>query len=872
PPPPPPPPLSSITASNRILAQALSSGVSYHHPLSHHPNSHPHYLHSDGSGISLRGAHALQVGGQLRAVPGSGGLTFERADHLLPTEDVEVFFNHLDNRPTATTVTLTGYTLAAAHNNLHLHHPHLNNSSGSSSRGNDGGDTEPSSYAPLTNATLSSVHAYHNGDSGGGGGGGGGDGGSLITLQPPSYTETTTYLPPMPSLLVPSSRAPLGLGGYGSSSSSLHSSSIHHATAEPSSYWGLHPQSDGRTYTPLPPASSLTSKHYMSSGESSGVASPSEGERSMVLSRDAYVDYATNEGGNKWSTYTLAPLSVGQHEPGVIRTDNQEYYFEGRECVNCGAVSTPLWRRDATGNYLCNACGLCKMNGSMGRSLSSKPSSHPSSPLSSSHPTPPTPPSHGAGGHPPTLPQTALPQQSPVLSSQLQTPPQPLPHPQALSNRRVMNVFKDQEEENGRKFLSDAKLEKLQSSGRRMGLSCANCGTTTTTLWRRNAEGEPVCNACGLYFKLHQVARPLSMKKDGIQTRKRKPRSSSSKSKSKSSSSSASVSDTTSIPSFDGSGAAMMQHQQHPQPPPLHPHHQQQQQQQHSHMQQQQHQMLHDTHTTLPQTLSLNLSTSLGTGYPGSGSVLGSGNLGSMSLGSGYSVTGNGLSGSGSRLTLQGSSMASGLSGGHLGGSGLPLPGMSVITSSGLQLESGLHESGLSASGLSGSSVGSQGSSAGSVSSQGLLDLTLTRTEVNTASMAGREFYSPEDMKPLPSYSTLYQGHNSAVLAALSSPVSSHSNTLLPISSLTPLGRQQMMSSTANHMPFNNGAISSPIDRGLSYDSMLMKQATEPPFSPSPPKAIPVSSEYQSETEAAVQSLHDSGDILQLKPASVDQS
>ena len=61
------------------------------------------------------------------------------------------------------------------------------------------------------------------------------------------------------------------------------------------------------------------------------------------------------------------------------------------------------------------------------------------------------------------------------------------------------------------------------------------------------------------------------------------------------------------------------------------------------------------------------------------------------------------------------------------------------------------------------------------------------------------------------------------------------------------------------------------LERGLILDSMLMKQATEPPFSPSPPKAIPVTSEYHSETEAAVQSL-DNADILQLKPASVNHN
>lgn len=59
----------------------------------------------------------------------------------------------------------------------------------------------------------------------------------------------------------------------------------------------------------------------------------------------------------------------------------------------------------------------------------------------------------------------------------------------------------------------------LQPATRRTGLKCSNCNTINTSLWRRNAQGEPVCNACGLYYKLHAVNRPITMKKEQIQVR-----------------------------------------------------------------------------------------------------------------------------------------------------------------------------------------------------------------------------------------------------------------------------------------------------------------------------------------------------------------
>ncbi|XP_037826631.1 GATA zinc finger domain-containing protein 10 isoform X4 [Lucilia sericata] len=70
------------------------------------------------------------------------------------------------------------------------------------------------------------------------------------------------------------------------------------------------------------------------------------------------------------------------------------------------------------------------------------------------------------------------------------------------------------------------KASAAAANNRRTGVTCANCQTNSTTLWRRNNDGNPVCNACGLYYKLHNMNRPLSMKKDGIQKRKRKPKNS----------------------------------------------------------------------------------------------------------------------------------------------------------------------------------------------------------------------------------------------------------------------------------------------------------------------------------------------------------
>ena len=68
--------------------------------------------------------------------------------------------------------------------------------------------------------------------------------------------------------------------------------------------------------------------------------------------------------------------------------------------------------------------------------------------------------------------------------------------------------------------------QKKQKKNTNLGphTQCINCGTNNTSVWRRSNDqlGSPICNACGLYEKMHHTRRPLGMRKESVVHRRKK--------------------------------------------------------------------------------------------------------------------------------------------------------------------------------------------------------------------------------------------------------------------------------------------------------------------------------------------------------------
>ncbi|KAJ7038960.1 hypothetical protein C8F04DRAFT_950595, partial [Mycena alexandri] len=173
---------------------------------------------------------------------------------------------------------------------------------------------------------------------------------------------------------------------------------------------------------------------------------------------------ATARGRWRRTTTTRTTSSpAGGGAGSVMSANNTAPGGVKAECSNCGATHTPLWRRGLNDELNCNACGLyCKLH---------------------KRPRPKTMRNAGGGGE-----------------------------------GRGQSVRAEAVDVMG-EFLPRLKVQTFIDLAH--AAQCYNCHTTATPLWRKDDEGKTVCNACGLYYKLHGSARPISMKSDVIRKRSR---------------------------------------------------------------------------------------------------------------------------------------------------------------------------------------------------------------------------------------------------------------------------------------------------------------------------------------------------------------
>jgi transcription elongation factor Elf1 len=163
-------------------------------------------------------------------------------------------------------------------------------------------------------------------------------------------------------------------------------------------------------------------------------------------------------------------------------------------------------------------------------SVSSASTSRPVTPVISHQPSPPSAPSQPLVSTSPTSIDLLLDE---LISSEAATPREcshckirnsPLwrrhPETYALLCNACGLYLQANNELRPRRLIEDEEAPPPPTDGK----VCSHCNTTATSVWRRGGDGQMLCNACGVYYRLRGRARPLELRADRVKRRVQRSR------------------------------------------------------------------------------------------------------------------------------------------------------------------------------------------------------------------------------------------------------------------------------------------------------------------------------------------------------------